>query len=722
MRTNLWLTVVASLVLIACGESGGAPCASDRMCSGSGQVCDPIRGVCVDCNVDRDCIGADEVCRANACVAVTPCTSSRECPGLVCDRDRGFCVECVSDVDCPGGEICDPDGVCEPPPTPCVSDRQCADEGRVCDTVGGVCVDCVRDADCDLGLVCVANSCQRGAVDTGVPDGSLTDSGPADSAVRDSGVTDSGVMDSGVTDSGATDSGVMDSGVMDSGAMDSGAMDSGAMDSGVADSGSDAGPCDGACLCARAASTGSGAGCEFWPTVTPTSALVPDHDFGVEITNGETITANVSVFRGATLVAAISVAPLSSAQLPLPRIAELDFSTDNTRSVLVAGGAYRLTATSPVRVRQMSALDAELPMDCVGDTDPDIDGRCPSFTTDGSTLLPTHRFGNAYTTVSRPALMFESTDIIFPSTVVYRSFTAIVATRTTTVTVLSTADITASSDGAVPAIGVGSTSSIVMSAGDVLVLVADNETPCPAGSPTTPDGLQTICIQSPATDLTGTRITATQPVQVIGGHDCAFVPETVFACDQLQAALVPHAELGTEYVATSGTAIAGETSFIRVVGVHTTSTTISFDPAIASPIALLRGEYQDVEISNAVHLSGNRTFVASQFRVGGNAVMTTDHGDPGMTQLVPFDNFSTAFELTASGTFTHHVELVAPVGAAVFIDGATVTGFTNVGASGYRVSQQPLTPGFHRITSSVPVGGTLLGTAQYVGFLAPAAQ
>ena len=548
MRSGATLCAILAIgvsMTTGCDGGSGQPCASDRMCSASAQVCDGTRGVCVDCNVDGDCIGVDEVCRANMCVAVTPCTSSRECPGLVCDRDRGYCVECVTDVDCPGDEVCDRDGVCEPPPTVCTSDRHCADEGRVCDTVAMVCVDCVRDADCDAELVCRESVCQRGATDTGVP----ADAGPDGSSDGGLDATTDGGVDSGRADAGmdaAPDSG-FDSGTADSGAADTGTTDSGTADSGAADSGTaDTGVCDAACLCARAATEGSSAGCEFWPTVTPTSTLVPDHNFGVEITNGESVTANINVFRGVSLVASIAVPGGDSRPLALPRISELDFSASRTNSVRVAVGAYRLVSTSPVRVRQMSALASELTVDCASDTD--MDGLCPAFSTDGTTLLPTHRLGNAYTILSRPPLMIETMDIFLPVTTVYPGFAAVVATQPTTVNVTdSTANIVASADGTtVPAIGVGGSASISMGRGDVLVLIGAHESPCAAGSPVSVDGMTTFCVQSSATDLTGTRISASQPLQVIGGHDCGFVPFDEYACDHLESSLLPDADHGPQ--------------------------------------------------------------------------------------------------------------------------------------------------------------------------------
>ena len=131
-------------------------CTSDRECSASNRVCDRAQGVCVDCVATTDCLNASEVCIGNRCVSVTPCTSSRMCPGQVCNTTLGYCVDCVADVDCTNGQVCR-NSACAAPPRPCMSSRQCSDIGQVCDTVGGHCVQCVGDVDCDPGLRCNAD-------------------------------------------------------------------------------------------------------------------------------------------------------------------------------------------------------------------------------------------------------------------------------------------------------------------------------------------------------------------------------------------------------------------------------------------------------------------------------------------------------------------------------------------------------------------------------------
>jgi hypothetical protein len=79
-------------------------------------ICDPSRGVCVDCLAGEDCKGKSlfgvpiELCR------------------------RGFCVQCEVEADC-------------------------ADTKRHCQSREGICVDCLKNDQCSTGLQCFNGRC-----------------------------------------------------------------------------------------------------------------------------------------------------------------------------------------------------------------------------------------------------------------------------------------------------------------------------------------------------------------------------------------------------------------------------------------------------------------------------------------------------------------------------------------------------------------------------------
>ena len=65
--------------------------------------------------------------------------------------------------------------------------------------------------------------------------------------------------------------------------------------------------------------TDSYIGCEYWPTPV-TNAVAEEFDFAVVAANPQTVEATVTVFRGASTVAEVVVAPESTETIRLPWI------------------------------------------------------------------------------------------------------------------------------------------------------------------------------------------------------------------------------------------------------------------------------------------------------------------------------------------------------------------------------------------------------------------
>jgi hypothetical protein len=135
-----------------------SPCSDGGTCSG-GQRCDPARLRCVDCLAADHCGGATPVCASGRCVAATPCTSSRMCPGQVCDLNAMRCVDCVTDAECDPGQRCVAN-VCGAP-IACRSSRDCSAGGLVCNVAQMRCVECLEDRDCAMGSACTTGNVCR---------------------------------------------------------------------------------------------------------------------------------------------------------------------------------------------------------------------------------------------------------------------------------------------------------------------------------------------------------------------------------------------------------------------------------------------------------------------------------------------------------------------------------------------------------------------------------
>jgi hypothetical protein len=171
-----------------CGPSGmcGASCTGDAQCL-FGQVCLLAQSICgeVPCTGDdggyncldgQVCVprpGGEPVCSRPECATsaecppsafcfqeqcvVARCTTRDDCPaGARCAG--GLCADplddCTQDADCARGDVCFPDGKCDPG---CLSDADCSDD-KYCDTGARLCATGCRDSlSCDPGLICGAN-------------------------------------------------------------------------------------------------------------------------------------------------------------------------------------------------------------------------------------------------------------------------------------------------------------------------------------------------------------------------------------------------------------------------------------------------------------------------------------------------------------------------------------------------------------------------------------
>jgi hypothetical protein len=135
-----------------CLDGACLDCVVDADCSTARlSRCDPERHRCVACLAASDCalgFTCDEL--ANRCLRV--CAEEEACPATAhgCDERRGVCYQCDEDRECsasPLGPYCAADGSgC----VACRGDADCAEQH--CDQLTGRCVDCRDGRDCPSSL------------------------------------------------------------------------------------------------------------------------------------------------------------------------------------------------------------------------------------------------------------------------------------------------------------------------------------------------------------------------------------------------------------------------------------------------------------------------------------------------------------------------------------------------------------------------------------------
>lgn len=347
--------------------------------------------------------------------------------------------------------------------------------------------------------------------------------------------------------------------------------------------------------------------------------------------------------------------------------------------------AYRIRSTAPITVYQFNARDYQI-------------GGNYSYTNDASLLLPVNAMTGSYYVATAPSF-YQWPGLI-----------AIVATQANTqVTLKPSVNIVAG--GGMAANG----GTITMNQGDVLQVT----NPVPGGV-------------SYGTDMTGSVVTATAPVEVFGGHACIYIPPSYGYCDHIEEVMFPLETLRNDYVVvppnnTNGT----PKHFVRIVGT-VANTALTYQPAVGgAPATLNAGQVGLFETTQAFRVTALSNNVAAPILVGtymeGETRFTTSNtaGDPAMSAAVATPQYRKQYAFTAPPNYMQNwVTVTALTNTAVTIDGVPVGALTAIGASGYGYRHVPLCAnnsctGTHSATSAGPFGIQVYGYGSYTSYMYP---
>jgi hypothetical protein len=456
----------------------------------------------------------------------------------------------------------------------------------------------------------------------------------------------------------------------------------------------DTGRCDGPCAPENLGD--SYIGCDYYASVTG-NAVGNNFTFAVAISNTSGYPANVTIDGGAlTQPIVLPVQPGSVVTQGLPWVHDLklcsgptsnDCLTPQVFGANIVDGGYHLRSTVPVTVYQFSPLEYTNGIDF-------------SYSNDASLLLPTNAWTGNYLVAT-----WQKFDANAPDT--WPGFMAITASQDNTdVTIITTAATNAATN--LPAFQIGVPQTITINAGDTLEL---------ASFGAYGDGIPG--------NLTGSVVQATKPVQVIGGHYCTYIPDlSTGACDHLEESMFPVEALSTRYLVTAPACVLGQTKrhLVRIVATQA-NTNLVFDPP--QPVATNipnAGGYVDVPLSNADFLvDADHKVLVAQFMEGQD--FQTNTGDPDLALAVPIEQYRANYLFHAPTNYeSNFVNVTAPMGAAVVLDGAPIAPLTPIGASGYGISRNQLgsgTGGNHTITGDQPFGISVVGYGQWTSYWYP---
>ena len=428
-------------------------------------------------------------------------------------------------------------------------------------------------------------------------------------------------------------------------------------------------------------------GCDYWPTITG-NEVNASFDYGVAISNTSALPATITIEWGALEERRQFVVEPDTVHVEaLPWVEDLkgclSYSNiscsgiDRPRSTVSPRGAYHLRSTQPVTVYQFNPIHYR-------------QGEQYSYTNDASLLLPTTAMTDAYLAVTWP---YKEGNYSSPSLM------AITATRDdTSITVLPTADTEASAT--VPALRAGQPAAFQLHQGDVLELFTFSG------------------------DLSGTGVAADSPVQVITGHFCTYIPDSMGYCDHLEESMFPLQTLSTEYVVAAPILPLlpeGKPRYLRIVATQD-DTQLTYDPPQPAPTTLSRaGDVIEIAENAATFaIRSSKEILVAQFMegetVGGEA------GDPAMALAAPTVQWRDHYLFHAPQSYDiNYADVVKPAGAQVTLDGAPLTGFTPIGGSGFELARVQLRGGNgnHVLEADQPVGVSVYGYGQYTSYWYP---
>ena len=216
-------------------------------------------------------------------------------------------------------------------------------------------------------------------------------------------------------------------------------------------------------------------------------------------------------------------------------------------------------------------------------------------------------------------------------------------------------------------------------------------------------------------DVTGTLITSDNPVAVIGGHDCAFVPVDNPSCNLLVEEFWPLQWWGIQFVTMPLYSRLNGDTFRFLASANGTSVTVN--GYVYGPMN--QGVYYQTTSSIPLYVTSNQPIFATQYSNGYNFDGVTN-ADPMMISIPPINEYASDYlvaDESLSFTAGNFENLVAPTAAAasITVDGSTfpAADWTPIPGSGYSGIQITAPVGVHHSTGPVPFGVMAYGFAPY---------
>jgi hypothetical protein len=477
--------------------------------------------------------------------------------------------------------------------------------------------------------------------------------------------------------------------------------------------------------CQQAAEGKTYVGCDFWPTVIPNNVW-NIFDFTVVVANTGAEPADVTVTLGAQQITTDQVPPNGLKKIFLPWVPALKGPEADcqgtakpvTTSIIAPQAAYHLVTSRPVTVYQFNALEyrgAGGPpgkdwSQCPGGPNPCmiIPGfplppvGCYSYSNDASLLLPSSALTGNYSVAGikgwAPANMGG-----------YFAVTGVQDGTQVDVRISATGQMQAAGSQ-LPATGPGGIVSFSLNAADVMLLMG-----------------------SATSDLSGSVVSATKPVQVIAGIPCTQMPDGSQACDHVEESVFPAETLGQHYFVTVPTGPHDQPlgHVVRIYGTFD-GTALTYPSGAApagAPQSIGAGQVVDLgNVTQSFEIEGSQPFTVASFQLSAQladpgAVAPNQLGDPAMSLATAVEQYRTKYVFLAPDDYTtNYVDIIQPLGVSVLVDGSPAPAAVAIGSSSFGVSRAKLGPGAngaHLLIADQAVGIQVLGYGNFTSYQYP---
>jgi len=266
-------------------------------------------------------------------------------------------------------------------------------------------------------------------------------------------------------------------------------------------------------------------------------------------------------------------------------------------------------------------------------------------------------------------------------------------------------------------------------------------------------------------DLTGTSVTADQPVVVYGGHEaanapsthlcdlttktCTFDPAVACGCapgagpgcdphdacrqfvtccaDHLEQQLFPTATWDTEYIAVRSVRRGNEVDVWRILAAED-NTAVQLEPAIATIPILNAGQWFEFESDADFRIQTSQPVMVGQFLVAEHAPGPGPQqgdagtGDPAFVLATPVRQFRNNYVFLAPDKYAEDfIALAMPQNAVAQLDDVDVEALplvevTPISATGWKSLRAPISDGFHTLVCSEPCSVMVHGYDRFVSY------